>query len=279
MLGISLGFASSICWGISDLLGGMMARRVSAIVVLYASQAVGFALALGAVLFLAGDGLPADEAAWAAGAGGIAALALGAFYRALAIGPISVVVTLSAMGVMVPVAVGLARGESPDAIQGVGVALAITGGMLVARGPAGDWPHASRTTMLLALGASLGFGTFFVGIDAAADSDPAWAVAAARAGGVGALILLWPLLRPDLRLARPIAGPVAAIGAFDVGANAFFAVATTHGLLALIAPAASLYSAVTVVLARVVLGERVPPSRVVAIAIAMAGVVLIASGT
>lgn len=279
MLGVALGFASSLSWGVSDLVGGIMARRISAIVVLYVSQAVGLALALGAVVLLAEDGLPAGEAAAAAGGGAFASLALGAFYRALALGPISVVVTLSALGVIVPVAVGLARGESPEAVQGVGVVLAIAGALLVTRGPGGAWHHASRTAIGLALFASLGFGVFFVGIDAAADSDPAWAVAAARGGGVGMLVVLSPVLRPKLYTAKPIAAPLAAIGLFDVAANALFAVATTHGLLSLVAPAASLYSAVTVILARIFLGERVPAVRVVAIAIALTGVVLIASGS
>lgn len=279
MLGVGLGFASSISWGISDLIGGIMARRISAIVVLYVSQAVGLALALGALLVLADDGLPAGEAAAAAGGGAFAAFALGAFYRALAIGPISVVVTLSALGVIVPVAVGLARGESPEAIQGIGIVLAISGALLVTRGPGGAWHHASRTAIALALIASLGFGVFFVGIDAAADSDPAWAVAAARGGGVGLLLALSPVLRPKLRTAKPVSGPLVAIGFFDVGANALFAVATTQGLLSLVAPAASLYSAVTVILARIFLGERVPAVRAVAIAIALTGVVLIASGS
>lgn len=254
-----------------------MARRISAIVVLYANQIVGLLLASAALLFLAGDGLSGGEAAAAAGAGAFAALALGAFYRALAIGPISVVVTLSALGVLVPVAVGLADGESPTSLQGVGIAMAVAGGVLVAREPGGGFPHADRTAILLAVAASVGFGVFFVGIDAAAGSDAAWAVWSARAGGVVMLIAFWPLLRPDLRSARPFAGPLASVGAFDLGANAFFAVATTHGLLSLVAPAGSLYAAVTVILARVFLGERVPPARTAAIVVALAGVVLIAS--
>ena len=278
MTGVGLGFASSVCWGIGDFIGGLLARRVGAIVVLYANQFTGLVLAFGSVLLFAGSGLNAEQAAWAAGAGALACMALGAFYRALAIGPISVVVTLSALGVVVPVIVGLLRGESPSELQGVGIALAVSGGVLVAREPGGGHAKASRVAMGLAMIASVGFGLFFVGVEEAAQADAVWAVAAVRCGGVGTLILLWPILRPKLRTGRPVAGPLMSVGVFDVGANAFYAAATTFGLLSLIAPAASLYALVTVVLARVFLGERVPPSRQLAIATALAGVVLIAAG-
>lgn len=279
MLGVALGLGSSVCWGVADFIGGLLARRISVLTVLYVSQIAGLVLAFGMLVFLAGDGLATDEAWAAAGGGALGALALGAFYRALAIGPVSVVATLASLGVIVPVAVGLARGESPEEVQAAGMVLAVAGSVLVARESSAERRRANRTAVLLALLAALGFGIFFVGIDGAADSDAAWAVAAARSGGVGVLLLASPLLRPDLRAAKPYAAPLASIGLFDVSANALLAVATTHGLLSLVAPSASLYPVVTVILARIYLKERVPAQRAVAIAIALSGVVLIASGS
>ena len=113
MLGVFLGLLSSVSWGVSDFLGGLQARRISAFSVLLVSQPFGLLLAF-AVAFVAGDeGLPAREAAIAAAAGMIVVIALGAFYRAMALGSVSVVATIGALGIMVPFIGGLAQGESP----------------------------------------------------------------------------------------------------------------------------------------------------------------------
>lgn len=277
MIGVLLGLGSSVSWGISDLLGGMMARRLPVAVVLYVSQPVGLVLALLAVIVIGDRGLSLTEALPAAGAGAFALIGLGAFYRGLAIGPISVVATISSLGVLVPVGVGLGGGESISAIAAAGIALAVAGAVLVSREPGEALDRAGGPAIALAVLAALGFGGYFVGIDAAAEDDAGWAVVAARAGGVAALLAAWPLLRPNLRLARPQLAPLGLIGTFDVTANALFALATTQGLLSLVAPAASLYAAVTVILAWMVLDERISRIRALGIVVAIAGVILIAS--
>jgi drug/metabolite transporter (DMT)-like permease len=150
MLGIALGLGSSVAWGISDFLGGLQSRRISALTVLLVSQPVGLVLALAVALTFGGSPLDAGHAAIGAGAGVASALGLAAFYRAMALGSVSVVATIGALGVLVPVAAGLAEGEQPAVIQAAGAALGIGGVVLVAREPDPEWRAAGRTSIGLA---------------------------------------------------------------------------------------------------------------------------------
>lgn len=278
MLGVGLALLSSIAWGISDFLGGLQSRRISALSVLLVSQPVGLVLAFAVALTLGEDGLPAREAAIAAGAGAVVVVALGAFYRAMALGSVTVVATIGALGVLVPFAGGLVQGEEPAAMALAGSAVAIGGVVLVSREPDPEWRAAGRAAMGLAALAALGFGTFFLMIDAAAEKDAAWTIAAARTGGVTALLVAAARVRPSMRIDRDMWPALAAIGFCDVLANSLFAVATNEGLLSLVGVVGSLYSAVTVLLAWVVLGERLERPQQLGVALALAGVAMIAAG-
>lgn len=279
MLGVALALAASACWGISDFLGGLQTRRFSALSVLIISQPIGFVLAWAVALTLGEQGLDGAEFAVAAFGGAAAVLALGAFYKALALGSVSTVSMIGALGVLVPVIAGVAGGEEPGALEAVGGAVAIAGVVMVARERDSEWRNANRTAMGLAALAALGFGVFFLCLDYAADSDPAWTIAAARTGGVALLGVAALAIRPELPRARgSTLTALLVIGVFDIAANSLYAVATTQGLLPLVAVAGSLYSAVTVLLARVVLGERLAAVQRIGVAVALAGVALIAAG-
>ena len=278
MLGVFLGLLSSVAWGVSDFLGGLQARRISAFSVLLVSQPFGLLLAFAVALVAGDEGLPAREAAIAAAAGMIVVIALGAFYRAMALGSVSVVATIGALGIMVPFIGGLAQGESPAAVAIAGAVVAITGVVLASREPDPEWRAAGRAAVGLAAFAALGFGTFFLLVDAAAEHDPAWTIAAARTGGVTMLLLAALFIRPSMRIPRDMWPALLAIGTCDVLANTLFAVATTHGLLALVGVVGSLYSAVTVLLARFVLGERLARAQQAGVVLALGGVALIAAG-
>lgn len=278
MLGVALALASSVAWGISDFLGGLQSRRISTLAVLLVSQPVGLVLALAAALAFGGDALSMGHAAIAGGAGACAVIALGAFYRAMALGSVTVVATIGALGVLVPVAGGLIQGDRPAAVQAVGAVAGVVGVVLVAREPDPEWRTAGRTSVGLAALAALGFGVFFLGLDAASGAEPTWTIVAARVGGVATLLVGAAVARPSMRIERALVPPLLAIGCFDVLANSLFAVATNHGLLSLVAVAGSLYSAVTVLLARFVLGERLAPSQLAGVIVALGGVALIAAG-
>jgi drug/metabolite transporter (DMT)-like permease len=282
MLAAVLALASSLSWGLSDFLGGFQSRRHPLLAVMVLSQ--GFAFALVVVAIAAGAATEHDTAAtlWAAGSGVIGVIALTSFYRALAIGTMSIVAPLSATGAAVPVLVGLASGERPAAIQLVGIVLAMIGVMLAGR-EAGEPDAAARRTarasVALALLAAVGFGTFFVGIDQAEQSaDVAWVLLAARGPETLLLVVVFALSRTRVPREPATLAALAAIGFFDLLANFFFVLATGRGLLSVVGVLGALYPAVTVLLARGVLGERLTRTQDAGVLVTLAGVLAMAAG-
>jgi drug/metabolite transporter (DMT)-like permease len=280
VLAVALAFTSSLCWGLADFLGGLQARRRPLVTVLLIAQVA--AVALG-IAFVLGSGDPFPDlgpAALATGAGVAGCAALAAFYRGLAIGTMSIVAPVSATGAAVPVLVGLAEGERPGALQVAGIAIAMLGIVLAAREPGGAEPsRAVRTSLLLAGLAALGFGSFFVLIDRAVEDGGApWSLLLVRVGEVALLGALALATRPRMPSGLRDATPLLLIGVLDFSATAFFALATEQGLLSVVSVVGSLYPAVTVVLARVVLAERVARSQELGVVLTLAGVVAISAG-
>jgi drug/metabolite transporter (DMT)-like permease len=280
LLGLGLGLTSSLCWGVSDFIGGLSARRLPLLFVMIFSQAVGLAAVI-AVVAIRGTGAPDLVRLLPAVGGGIAGIAaLTGFYRALAIGTMSVVAPIAATGVSVPVVVGIARGDHPAASQLIGIVIAVIGVVLASRehGPGIEDRGASGAGIALALLAAAGFGCYFVGVQSSARADPMWSLLASRVAGV-ALLLVVAAVQGGIAVSRPgRLWPLAVMGVLDVSATGFYSVATRHGLLSVVSVAASLYPLATVVLARVVLGERVRRVQEVGIAAALTGVVLMAAG-
>jgi drug/metabolite transporter (DMT)-like permease len=227
------------------------------------------------------DELPSWTAVgWAALAGSAGIVALGAFYRALAIGTMSVVAPISATAAAVPVLVGLAEGERPGGLQVAGMAAALAGVILASREPVEEGcPPANRAAIGLALVAAAGFGTFFVGIDrASATAEVPWVIVVQRCCSVSLLVIATLVVRPSLPRDGASLLVLAAVGLLDLGANGLYALATTHGLLSVVSVLGSLYPAVTVVLARFVLAERIARVQEVGVVLALAGVIAISAG-
>jgi len=269
-----------LCWGVADFLGGVQARRLPLLWVVLASQAVGLAGVL-VVVAVRGAGPPSLAHLWPAAAGGIGGIVgLAAFYRGLAIGTMSVVAPIAATGVVVPVIVGIAGGDRPASLQLAGIATALLGVVLASRerGPGDVRASGSRSGIALALVAALGFGSFFVGLRASARADVLWTLVSSRGCSVAALAAAAAVVRPARIRGRAAFLPLVVMGVLDVSANGLYAVATRHGLLSVVAVASSLYPVATVVLARLVLGERVRRVQELGIAAALTGVVLIAAG-
>ena len=282
MLAALLALASSVSWGLADFLGGLQSRRHALLAVLVLSQAV--ALVVLVVAVAAGVPTEHDAAAtaWAAGSGVLGILALSAFYRALSIGTMSIVAPLSATGAAVPVLVGLASGERPKAIQIAGMVLALVGVMLAAREVRDADAQArrtNRTAVLLALVAALGFGSFFAGIDRAEErADVAWVLLAARAPEVLLLLPVCLVRRPPLPTDPRALAAIAAVGALDLLANLLFVLATGRGLLSVVGVLGALYPAVTVLLARALLHERLTRAQDAGVLVTLVGVVALAAG-
>src|SRR5207245_7752377 len=127
----------------------------------------------------------------------------------------------------------------------------------------------------LALVAALAFGLFLVAIRYASRPDPVWGVLATRTGSVAALLLLAVAFRPRVQVALPDLPPLFAIGVLDVGADVFFAFATTLGLLSVVSILSSLYPVATVLLARLVLQEQMARMQQAGVVLALAGVAVI----
>jgi drug/metabolite transporter (DMT)-like permease len=285
VLAVAFGLGSSLCWGLADFFGGLQSRKRAMLAVLLVSQGVALALLLPVAFALADEGPSASAVGWAALGGSAGVVALAAFYRGLAIGTMSVVAPISATGAAVPVLVGLAEGERPGVLQVAGMAAALVGVILAAREcepaeDAGDEHRAAgRAAIGLALVAAVGFGTFFVGVDkASATAEVPWVIVVSRSCSLVLVLIAALVARPDLPRDAGSVGALAMIGVLDLGANGLFALATTEGLLSVVAVLGSLYPAVTVVLARFVLAERVSGSQQIGIGLTLAGVIAISAG-
>ena len=280
MAAIALGIGAAVCWGLADFLGGLRARTLSLASILLFSQFAGL-LAVAIVVLAGGEPAPAGGAVAPALAAGVAQLVgIAALYRALALGTMSVISPISASGAAaLPVIVGIAGGEVPAAFQLTGMAVASAGVVLATRSPDASPTRGSREALVLSGVAALGFGGFFVGMDAAVDSaDPFWALLVARATAAALLVVTLVALRPRLATDPAVVPSLILIGLLDVGANACFTLGTDTGLLSVVAVLASLYPVTTVVLARGVLGERLVAVQGAGVCLALAGVALIAAG-
>jgi drug/metabolite transporter (DMT)-like permease len=281
MTAVALALSSSLVWGFSDFLGGVQSRRRPLLAVLVVTQFGG--LSLVAILVAVRGEEPPDAGgwiAWAAVASLVGICGLAAFYRGLATGPMGVVAPISSAAAIVPLTVGLATGDRPSAVQGAGVALAITGVVLASReeNAEGGTGTGIATGAGLAIIAALGFGGFFVGLDRASEADVLYAVLVARVAALAALVAVTLATRTAVPTRPRDLAVLVPIGFGDTGANLLFALATTYGLLSLVGVLSSLYPVVTVLLARVVLHERLRAVQRIGAAGALAGAALISAG-
>jgi drug/metabolite transporter (DMT)-like permease len=279
VVGLALSLASAASWGVSDFLGGLQSRRLPVLVVLAVSQPAGLLLIALLIVLIGADPISAEKLAIASFAGAAALAGLGAFYAAMAMGTVSVVAPIASLGVIVPVAFGLAQGEEPGTLQLAGLIIAIAGVVILSHEEHPAQGGVARRSIVLAILAGLGFGIFFTGIDAASPDRPGWAIFAVRVGGVSAVALALLVSRPRFEGVASAIPALAAIGTFDIVANALFAVASTKGILPVVAVGGSMYPAFTIALAHLVLGERLATIQRAGVALALAGVALIASGS
>ena len=273
-----LALCASLSWGFADYFGGVKARVLPSLTVLAASQPFGLA-ALGIAVAARGTGIPGDEVAWAGLAALFGTVGLFAFYRGMAVGAITVVAPIAAVAAGIPVIWGVAvSGNHISGLQGIGFVAAI-GGCVAASLEL----RPQRRQLAAGVGwaglAMLCFGAYYIPMHAASTQDWLWPAFLFRCTSV---TLVWSVVL--LRRARPTGlrghwAALIAIGFLDTGGNALFAAASSsHGLLSVVAVLASLYPVVTVLLARLLLGERVQRTQDFGVVIALVGVVLITAG-
>jgi drug/metabolite transporter (DMT)-like permease len=287
---ILLGLAAAVLYGTGDFLGGLAARRVRVLVVLALAETAGVMVALPAAAMSPGPARLAGLA-WGTGAGLIGGLGLIIFYTGLAAGPMSVVAPVSGLvSTVLPVAVALAEGERPGAGVYAGALLCLAAIVLASSAtdssPAGGsrggrpGPRGPGRAIGYGIASGISFGLFFLLIRNAGQSGELWPVAAGRIGELAVVLIAAAALRLSVLQhgtgGRPLLAAAGA-GAIDVVANICYVAATRTGMFGLAVVLAALYPGVTVLLARVVLGERLRWVQRAGLGLAAIGIILVAA--
>lgn len=272
-----LALVASVAWGFADFLGGAYSRRLPTSLVMLRSQTAGLA-ALAGVLLLGGWRAPGPYLWWGIGASAFGTLAGAFFYRALALGTMSVVAPIAGTGLVVPVVVGLVRGERPSGLALLGIVLAALG-VVLASGPELRAVGVQRTSVGYAVLAACGFGGALALIPRAGPDRWAMTTAVLTLCSFVMTLLFVVVTRPraPARGARDRLG-VLAIGVLNVVALGLYAYASTRGLVAVVGVLASLYPVVTVVLAQLLYAERLRGVQLAGVVAAFGGVVCLAAG-
>lgn len=269
-----LALGSSVVWGTSDFFAGVASRRRPAVAVVGWTQ--GLALLVISVLVavrwetVAWGGWPL----WALGAGLSGMTGLICFYSALSAGTMGVVAPIAALGVIVPVALGVASGETPSAWAWLGMLVAIVG-VTLASGPELSGEVSARPVILAGC-AAVGFGLALFCLDRGARVSTLLTLWGMRLTSVTILVVVALLLRSAGGVTAKELPALLAIGCGDLTANALFAVASSRGQVSVASVLGSLYPVVTTVLARVVLKERLRRVQQVGVALAVGGAAVIA---
>lgn len=278
-----LALAAALLYGSADFLGGAATRRAHVLAVTTLSAAAGVSVLL--IAALASGDLPRPAGlAWGLTAGTIGGAGLIIFYFGLATGPMSVVAPVSGLvGVVLPVGVALAQGERPGALVYLGAAACVVaivlassgGGPATARGR-----HRALPVRAIGYGivSGISFGLFFVFMRDGGASGAFWPVTAARVAELMVALVAIAVVRPG-PVARgagraPVLAAVAA-GTIDAAASLCYVAATRAGLFGLAVVLASLYPGVTVLLARIVLGEKLRWAQRAGLALAAFGILLV----
>lgn len=268
-----LALASAATFGVADFLGGLATRKAPVVAVTLLTNIAGGLVAV-VILFVIGGEWAADTIWWGA-AGGLCGLAgLLFLYSGLAVGPNKLVSPLSAViAAVVPVGAGITLGDRPDVFAIVGLVITPAAVWLLAGGDL-HIEGVGRRPLFLALGAGLGFGFFFTFLAQVPDGSGAVPLLTARVVSVTVLVIAVVVMRPSFP-ARTWLGVSVVAGALDMSANGLFLWSTRDGDLAIVGALVSLFPATTVLLAVVVLGERLTRSQVGGLAMALCAAALL----
>ena len=276
LLGAVFGLASALGWGVGDFSAGLASRRSSVFLVVLVSELSGVVILI-ALAFLLSEPVPRPVDLLLGGAAGIlGTIGLLFLYRGLASGPMGVVAPVSAVvTAVVPLLYGFLLEGIPGTRQLLGFGIAIVAVWLISRPPQGGRVQ-PRDLGLPAL-AGLGFGAFLILIDHVSNRSVLWPLISSRLASLVMLFLLVALTSQRRRPALRQLPLMILAGLCDVGGNTFYALAARIGRLDTAAVLSSLFPAVTVVLARIVLKERLGRQQWVGVVIAMVAVLLISS--
>lgn len=279
--------ASAALYGAADFVGGLTSKRAPTLAVVFVSQAAGAIALITLLPLLPPATVTRSDLVWGAVAGLAGGSGVAFLYRALAIGTMSVVApTTAVLAVAIPVVVAIAFGERPSAITLSGIVLAVVAIVLVSQAapasavsPPRPVPSQATRALLLAVASGVAIGIFFLALARTSRDAGLWPLLAAR----GASAILFALMavvagHGALRMPAAVLPMAIACGLIDMLANALYLWATRGGALSVVVTLASLYPASTVILARVVLHERLARLQVAGVACAFVAIVLIVRG-
>ena len=305
MLIALLGLTGALVYGAADFFGGLSARRISAVLTTAVTAAAGLAVLLVALPWL-GGAWSASAIGWGALSGVTGALAISMLYACLAIGPMSILSPLTAVvSAIVPMTVGLLRGEAFSPIGYWALGLALLAVVLVGFVPEQGAVRPSLRGILMAIGSGAAIGTFMILIDLTPEDSGIvpllfnrgvnaaimfavvlllWRIGARRVGGAGpeGAASAGPVdftkraLRPSATTVRTGLLLAVAAGAVDAVANVFMLIGLRLGELSVMSVLVAMYPAGTILLAAIVLKERIAPVQWIGLALAITAAGLLA---
>jgi drug/metabolite transporter (DMT)-like permease len=272
---VIFGLTASLCWGGGDFSGGLASRRANVSGVVIAGYTVGFVL-LVALALIWKEPLPRPvDVLWGGLAGVAGVLGLIAFYSALSSGPMGIAAPVSAvLTAALPVLFSALTAELPTRLQLGGFVLALLAIGLISRPDRASGPPQG---IGLAVLAGCGFGCFFILISRVSPGATFWPLAVARFTSVSVALIMTRLRRQPVLPGMRVALLVALAGILDALGNAFFVLAAHSGRLDVAAVLSSFYPAATVLLAALVLRERVTRVQAIGILLVLLAVPLISS--
>jgi uncharacterized membrane protein len=272
---------AAVVYGAADFLGGVATRRATMIGAVLTTQGAGLLFLLVVTPLLPDAHVTRHDVAFGALAGITGSTGVALLYLALAIGPMSVVAPVTAVcAAIVPFGIGLALGERPHPLAGGGVLLALIAVGLLSQSEsepaeASTGPATLGRGVRVALASGVAIGFFLASLAQTRSEAVLWPLAVSRSVSVTMFLTMALLSGRPAGVPRAALAPALACGALDMVANALYLAAARQGQLGLVATLSSLYPASTVLLARIVLGERLGMWQQVGVAGAVAAILLI----
>lgn len=274
---ISLSLFASFFWGAGDFTGGLTSKRMDAFGLVLIAHLGGVPVLATLAIFTGENLPPLDDLLWSAGAGICGAIALTTLYRALSEGYMGIVAPVTAVGATaLPVIFAIFTDGLPSNLQITGFMIALVGVWLISQPNDTTIDRGNlKRSLTAALIASLGFGGFFILIDQAESTSVLWKLTAARGGSAIFLLVLVTTLKRRWLPDRSVMPAVIGVGILDLLGNAFFIMAEQQGRLDIAVVLSSLYPAVTILLARIILKERLSNLQFVGVLAALVAIVFI----
>jgi uncharacterized membrane protein len=277
-----LSLTAAFTYGAADFLGGLASRRANTIAVVVISQGAGLVMVALLLPMLSSAAPGRSDWIWGAIAGLTGGIGVALLYRALAVGVMAVVAPTTAVcAVLVPVLIAIALGERPSTRASVGIVLAVAAIVLVSQSAntGGTLAAGKRSGLGLSVASGVLIGLFFLALARTNAAAGLWPLLAARAISVSLFAAMAVVYRVPLRMPPPVMVITIGGGIVDMLANLFFLLASRQGPLTLAVTLTSLYPASTVLLARVVVGERLAPRQWAGVAFALVAIVTIVGAT